>query len=43
MEDPEYLVLVRLQMAFVDQMRRIYTLLKRIAKDIVPAALAGRD
>ena len=42
-EDPEYLVLVRLQMAFVDQMRRIYTLAKRIAKDVLPEPLAGRD
>jgi phosphate:Na+ symporter len=42
-EDPEYLVLVRLQMAFVDQMRRIYTLTKRIAKDVLPGPLVGRD
>lgn len=39
-DDPEYLVLVRLQMAFVDHMRRIYTLAKRITKDILPPALA---
>jgi len=39
-DDPEYLTLVRLQMAFVDHMRRIYTLAKRITKDILPPALA---
>jgi len=39
-DDPEYLTLVRLQMSFVDHMRRIYTLAKRIAKDILPPALA---
>ena len=42
-DDPEYLTLVRLQMAFVDHMRRIYTLAKRIAKDILPAALAKAE
>jgi hypothetical protein len=31
-DDPDYLDLVRMQMSFVDQMRRIYTLAKRIAK-----------
>ena len=39
-DDPEYLALVRLQMAFVDHMRRIYTLAKRITKDVLPAALS---
>ena len=42
-EDPESLNLVRLQMAFIDQMRRIYTLAKRIAKVALPPALAERD
>jgi len=42
-EDPDYLDLVRLEMSFVDQMRRIYTLAKRISKDIVPAVIAQRD
>ena len=31
-EDPDYLKQVRLEMSFVDQMRRLYTLAKRIAK-----------
>ena len=38
-----YIELVRLEMSFVDQMRRIYTLTKRVCKDILPAALAERD
>jgi len=41
-EDPEYLELVRLEMSFVDQMRRIYTLTKRIAKVVLPPVLAQR-
>ena len=39
-DDPEYLTLVRLQMAFVDHMRHIYTLAKRITKDILPPAIS---
>ena len=39
-EDPDYLALVRVQMGFVDQMRRIYTLSKRIAKVSLPEAIA---
>ena len=39
-DDPEYLTLVRMQMAVVDHMRRIYTLTKRITKDVLPPALA---
>ena len=39
-DDPDYLGLVRLQMGFVDQMRRIYTLSKRIAKVTLPSAIA---
>ncbi len=42
-DDPDYLELVRLQMSFVDQMRRIYTLVKRIAKVSLPQVLAQRD
>ncbi len=42
-EDPEYLALVRLQMSFVDQMRRIYTLAKRVAKVVLPPVIAQRD
>ena len=41
--DPDYLELVRLQMSFVDQMRRIYTLAKRIAKVVLPPVIAQRD
>ncbi len=39
----DYVELVRLEMSFVDQMRRIYTLTKRVCKDILPAALVERD
>jgi phosphate:Na+ symporter len=42
-DDPDYLDLVRLEMSFVDQMRRIYTLAKRIAKVTLPPVLAQRD
>jgi phosphate:Na+ symporter len=42
-EDPDYLNLVRLQMSFIDHMRRIYTLAKRIAKVALPAVLAQRE
>jgi phosphate:Na+ symporter len=42
-EDPDYLNLVRLEMAFVEQMRRIYTLTKRIAKTALPAVLAQQE
>jgi phosphate:Na+ symporter len=42
-EDPDYLNLIRLEMSFVDQMRHIYTLAKRIAKVVVPPVLAQRD
>ena len=42
-DDPDYLALVRLEMSFVDQLRRIYTLTKRIAKVALPQVLAQRD
>jgi phosphate:Na+ symporter len=42
-DDPEYLTLVRLQMAFVDHMRRIYSLARRITRDILPVALAKME
>lgn len=42
-DDPDYLALVRLEMSFVDQLRRIYTLAKRIAKITLPQVLARRD
>ena len=42
-DDPDYLNLVRLEMSFVDQMRRIYTLSKRIAKVVLPPVLAQRE
>ena len=42
-QDPDYIEMVRLQMAFVDQLRRIYTLSKRIAKVALPQVLAQKD
>jgi phosphate:Na+ symporter len=42
-DDPDYLTLVRMEMSFVDQMRRIYTLAKRIARVVLPPVLAQRD
>ncbi len=42
-EDQGYLELVRMEMSFVNQMRRIYTLSKRIAKVVLPPVLAQRD
>ncbi len=42
-DDPDYLTLIRLQMSFVDQMRRIYTLAKRITKDILPPAISRSE
>ncbi|MEA3278768.1 MAG: Na/Pi cotransporter family protein [Pseudomonadota bacterium] len=42
-DDLDYLALVRLEMSFVDQMRRIYTLAKRIAKVVLPPVLAHRE
>jgi phosphate:Na+ symporter len=41
--DPDYIKLVRLEMSFVEQMRRIYTLSKRIAKVVVPPVLAQQE
>ncbi len=41
--DPNYLKLVQLEMSFVDQLRYIYTLTKRIAKVVLPPVLAQRD
>ena len=42
-DDQDYLELVRMEMAFVDQMRRMFTLTKRIAKVVLPPVLAQRD
>ncbi|MCU7959590.1 MAG: Na/Pi cotransporter family protein [gamma proteobacterium symbiont of Bathyaustriella thionipta] len=41
--DPDYLNLVRLEMSFVDQMRRIYSLARRMSKVVVPAVIAQQD
>ena len=41
--DEDYIELVRVEMSFVDQMRRIYTLAKRIAKVVLPPVIAQQD
>jgi len=42
-DDPDSIHLVRLEMSFVDQLRRIYTLAKRIAKVPLPQVIAQQD
>ena len=41
--DPEYLTLVRIQMSLVHNMRRIFSLAKRITRDVLPPALARSE
>lgn len=41
-EDRDYLALVRMEMSLVDQLRRVYTLTKRIAKEVVPTVIAQK-
>jgi phosphate:Na+ symporter len=40
---PEYLAQLRIEMSFADQIRRIYTLAKRIAKTVLPEEVASKD
>jgi phosphate:Na+ symporter len=42
-DNDDYLQIARIQMSFVDQMRRIYTLTKRISKVFLPPVLAQKD
>ncbi|UCB56139.1 MAG: Na/Pi cotransporter family protein [Thiotrichales bacterium] len=42
-ESSKQLLLVRLELEMVDQIRRIYTLTKRIAKDFIPEELAMKS
>jgi phosphate:Na+ symporter len=42
-ESPEYLLRLRLEMTAADQIRRVYTLAKRIAKTALPEEIADRD
>jgi phosphate:Na+ symporter len=42
-DTPGYLDQVRLEMAVVDQVRRVYTLAKRIAKTVLPEEVAAKD
>ena len=40
---PDYLLRVRFRVSFADQMRRVYTLARRVAEVALPPALALRD
>jgi len=40
---PDYVRIVRLQSSFVDRMRNIYTLARRMARGVLPPVLAARD
>ena len=42
-DDPNYLKVVRIEMSVIDQLRRIYTLAKRISKTVLPPTLAQRE
>lgn len=40
-DDPKYLERVRMLMTFIEQLRHMYTLAKRISKTQVPTTIAG--
>ena len=42
-DDAAYVALIRLEMSFVENMRHIYSLSRRIAKAILPSVLAQRE
>ena len=42
-DDPKYAQRIRLMAAFIEQLRHMYTLKKRIAKTQIPAALAQQE
>jgi len=42
-KDADYLDEVRIEMALIDQVRRVYTLAKRIAKTVLPDEVAAKD
>ncbi len=42
-DDIHYIALIRLEMSFVEKMRHIYSLSRRIAKAVLPPVLAQRD
>ncbi len=41
--DQDYIALIRLEMSFVEKMRHIYSLSRRISKAVLPLVLAQRD
>jgi len=42
-DDTAYLALIRIEMSFVENMRHIYSLSRRIAKAVLPSVLAQRE
>ena len=42
-EDPRYLARVRIMMTFIEQLRHVYTLVKRIAKTQLPLEVARQE
>lgn len=42
-DDAAYVTLIRIEMSFVDNMRHIYSLSRRIAKAVLPSVLAQRE
>ena len=42
-DDANDITLIRLEMSFVEKMRHIYSLSRRIAKAVLPPVLAQRD
>jgi phosphate:Na+ symporter len=42
-DDPKYLQRVRLMMTFIEQLRHMYTLTKRVAKTQLPLEVARRE
>jgi phosphate:Na+ symporter len=42
-KDPDYIEKLRVEMAVADQIRRVYTLAKRIAKTVLPEEVAAKD
>ena len=42
-DDAAYVTLIRIEMSFVENMRHIYSLSRRIAKAVLPSVLAQRE
>lgn len=42
-DDAAYVALIRVEMSFVENMRHVYSLSRRIAKAVLPSVLAQRE